>query len=303
MAEVPLGVLSKLIKNFSGEKSLVHEFVDTCDSILEMASEAQKPTIIQLIKINITGNAGALVRNREFATWDLLKNFLLSTFSEKYGMGHYQIQLNTSKQGHNETVADYAFRVETLLHQMVRALDATLTVAEKKANVKLLQSQALNAFIAGLKTEIRTIVKAQKPETFVDASSLAQVEEMELKSSNERVDRHAPRYTRETPRTVEYFYCRKIGHSEFDCRQKRYDNERNRRIRTVERSSNFVNNREMPRRNDKFCNYCKVSGHVYGNCWERQNSNSLRQVERSEPNRHQPLNSQRPSTAASARKI
>lgn len=92
-----------------------------------------------------------------------LKTFLVESFSDRRAHGQYQLELNKCRQRPGENVSNYANRIEELLLKLGESLDEELSAVEKKANLKLLQNQAMNVFIAGLSRDLDIIVKAQKP--------------------------------------------------------------------------------------------------------------------------------------------
>lgn len=254
---VSISVTSKLIKPFNGDKRALREFIASCTTATNLSSDEDKPHIFEIIKCNITGNAGELVRNRELEDWPALKDYLLSTYSEKRSMGQYQLELNTTRQNPREPVTDFSGRIENLLLKMIDSLDASLTAAEKAANVKLLQNQALNAFLIGLRPELRLVVKSQKPEMLVDALSYAQAEELEQKSCNEI------QTFQKQPSGIQCHYCKKVGHKSYECRKKQAENPK---VRFVQKQ----NQAARPSVSANTCHYCQKPGHFIAQCRKKQ---------------------------------
>lgn len=288
MADVPISVLQKLITPFSGDKHNLHEFLDNCNTAYKLASKDNKINLFEIIKCNVKGNAGQLVRNRTFTDWPDLENFLTELYSDKRSMGQYQLALNTARQGTNESVSEFSIRIEQILLKMINSLDSSLNKADRAANTKLLREQALHAFLVGLNQKFSIIVKSQKPTSLEDAFGYAQAEEMELNSRIDISRYKAPQncsfcnltnHTVETcfrknkklskfgqPQNVaseikQCTFCNIFGHTEHECRKKQNQERKNHYV-----SLNQINQAE------KICRYCKKPGHLLENCYAKQNA-------------------------------
>lgn len=110
MSHISIEVAERLLIRFDGNKQRLNEFIDNCDKALSLVSEANQVVLFAIIETKITDNARALIRNRSFKTWSELKTHLLDIFSEKRTMGQWQLELNSLKQGTNETVVSYSTR-------------------------------------------------------------------------------------------------------------------------------------------------------------------------------------------------
>lgn len=177
MATVKIELAERLLTTFDGDKSKLYEFCDNCDKAISLIDPNIRPILFAIIITKITGNARALIRNREFNDWTALKAHFLDAYSERRSHGQWQLELSSCRQNVNETVLSYANRIENCLIKLTNSLDNYLTVVEHAACIKLLKTQALNVFIMGLDKDISMIVKAQKPDSLEDAIQYAIAEE------------------------------------------------------------------------------------------------------------------------------
>lgn len=102
----------------------------------------------------------------------------------------WQLELNSCRQGHNESVPSYSNRIENCYIKLIKALDPKLSKEAREANIELLKNQALNIFISGLNPQLHVLLKSQKPANFEEAVSIAISEEQEIKSRQEMTSRH-----------------------------------------------------------------------------------------------------------------
>lgn len=269
--KVKISTLEKMIKPFTGEKrDKLYPFIDNCDIAMKLADDDQKIILFDIIKCNILDNARLLIRNRDFEDWSSLKQYLLDAYTDRRSHGQWQLEMNSCRQKANENVLDYATKIENFLVKLMNSLDEDLTAEEKKANVKLLRTQAQNAFITGLQRDLSLIVKSQKPTSLEDAIALALAEETEIKS----------RY--ETQRFGQKFcgICNKSGHTKADC-YKNASHSKEEKVRAINAEA-------------KFCNYCKNKGHTIPECRKLAFKNS---------NQEKSLNGNNSSATAAPKKI
>lgn len=256
--KVKLSTLEKMIKPFTGEKrDKLYPFIDNCDIAMRLADDAQKVILFDIIKCNILDNARLLIRNRDFQDWPTLKQYLLDAYTDRRSHGQWQLEMNSCRQKPNEDVLQYSAKIENFLVKLMNSLDENLTDVERKANIKLLRIQALNAFIMGLQKDFSIIVKAQKPDNLEDAVALALAEETEMKSKNES-QRFGQKHCS---------HCNKTGHLKSDCFQiKKNNNSGKEYIRAIE-----------SKQGEKFCRYCKNKGHLLEDCRKLAFKNSQKE--------------------------
>lgn len=273
-SSVPLNILIKLIPTFNGDKTKLHEFVDNCSTAYRLCSNAEKNTILEIIKCNIHDKARLQIRNRAFTDWPTLKTFLLDAYSDRRSHAQYQLELNSCRQTMNESVMEYSSRLERILLKLINTLESQ--EPEKSANIKLLQQQGLNVFLTGLKQELAILVKAQKPDSLEEAVGYAQSEEMEQKSKQEM-----SKFSKIQTTTKTCTFCHKVGHTYQTCfnRTKNVSSPFTKNTSSSfhyknaspsfngNASSRFINTTRV---SGKFCRYCKKPNHDITECRKLQ---------------------------------
>ena len=262
----------KLIRTFNGEKTKLYEFIENAEMALSLVSDSEKTVLLSFIKGNILDRARAQIRNRDFPDWESLKSFLLESYSDVRSHAQYQLELNCCRQQTTENVTSYSNKIETLLLKLCNSLDEKLTDAEKKANVKLLQTQARNVFVAGLNRELEILVKAQNPKSLEEAISLAQAEEVWQtskvetrrfsKGNNSNNSNHSNHSNHSKPGKKFCAYCKRDNHNVEEC------------FRKPSPAKTFpVRAMEVK----KSCNYCKKEGHTIDECRRRAYNNARKE--------------------------
>lgn len=67
--EIPISVLIKLIKPFSGDKKYLNSFIRNCQSAHDLASNYQKPIIFTFICAQLNDKAELAILNHDFKGW------------------------------------------------------------------------------------------------------------------------------------------------------------------------------------------------------------------------------------------
>jgi hypothetical protein len=253
MTTITIDQAERMITRFDGDKTQIYEFIENCDNANNLLTAEQRKVFFLIIKSRITGKARALIQNHEFSTWESLKERLLSIYAEKRTMGQWQLELHSCTQRTNESVLSFSNRVENIYIKLTQCLDSDLTDEAHNACITLLQNQALSVFTAGLIDPISVLIKARDPKELASAIALALNEEQQLKSKNE---------------------IRKFQNISSNSNVNNFYNPKN--------SSNFSNPRikiepninKVNYRQQKFCNFCKIPGHVIDECRKRQYFNS-----------------------------
>jgi hypothetical protein len=250
---VSIEMAERMISRFDGDKSTLYEFIENCNEANKLLNSNARKILFSIIKTRISGNARALIHNRELNNWDELKKHLLEFYSEKRTMGQWQLELNSCKQGIHESVLSFSNRIENIYINLTRCLNTDLTTDAKEACLDLLGDEALNVFISGLIEPLSLIVKTQKPAELEDAIALALNEEQQLKSKNE-----IRKFQNVSSNSNSINYYKPKNSSNFS----------NPRIKIEPNISN-VNYRQQ-----RFCNFCKIPGHVIDECRKRQYFNN-----------------------------
>lgn len=328
---VSLDIARSMLTHFDGNnKSKLYEFIDNCDEAYSLVSEINKVILLKIIKTKLTDNARLLIKNRNFNSWSDLRKHLLDSYSERRTGGQWQLELNSCKQNHKESVLSYSNRIENCYVKLLNTVDDNLSDEGRQACVNLLKNQALNAFIAGLNRELLILVKSQKPENLEEAIAIACNEEEEMLSKNE-----IQKFQNINNATTKHcHYCNKAGHSSFNCfsrnkhrhgdtnvrhfqqtnfpKSNQYQSKQNaNHYNNSSKNSSINNSLQHPNSNYtnpqkmsiKQCNYCKNFGHTIFECRKRQYNNQRRNTQNPVPSNSTSnhLNSHRPTLPAEPR--
>ena len=68
---------------FNGDKNSLLDFLQDCNSAIEMCAEHQKIYLYKYILTRLTSNVRAQLRDKSFNSWESLKTILLSTYNPK----------------------------------------------------------------------------------------------------------------------------------------------------------------------------------------------------------------------------
>lgn len=261
--KVPLTVLIKFIKPFTGQREALPGFLTNCDNAVDLANDEQQIIIFKYILSQLEGKAQVAASLRVFESWKELKAFLRSTFGEQKHHTHLLADLQNCRQNQNESVTQYSLRLEGCLTRLQSDLHHSCTKkTELEGRVAEIDDLALNAFIIGINPSIATVLRCRNPKSLNEAITLAIEEEKVL-----RLTRPAPVYHRPNPRpNSNPNSFPKFGY--------------NRPVNTSENKSYY----SAPKQGDKTCYYCKKPGHVISECRKRQYNNSHRTPE----TRHMP---------------
>lgn len=271
---IKIEVLVNMIPKFDGNKLTFYDFLDNCDLANSLAHNDIKQILLTIIKSKIFGNARALIRNREFDSWEELRSHLVETYSDRRSRAQWQLELSLCKQLQNESVTAYAYRIENCLVRLTNSLDSSLSNTERQANVKLIRDQALTTFLLGLNKDLNMIIKAQKPLTLEDAISMALAEEREQRAKRE-IDKH--HYTTKPT------YKPHISHVSPAIDKHHYTTNKSNykphisHTSSVNTSNSFGDQplqRTIINDNVKQCRYCKKLGHTIEECRKRQYNNN-----------------------------
>ncbi|CAH0720868.1 unnamed protein product, partial [Brenthis ino] len=294
---IDISLAERMINKYDGDKSNLHVFIDNCNNAFALLNPVYKIAFISVVLSKIEGNIRSTLLNRSFTSWENLKQHLLENYSEKRTFAQWQLELNSCRQGNNESITKYSSRVENCYIKLIKSLDPKLTKEAREANVELLKNQALNIFISGLLPQLHILLKSQKPLTFEDAVSIAISEEQEIKSRQEMNVRQ-----NYNPGIKRCTNCNKLGHLAHHCRNQPM---------IIQMHTNHTNNHTN--NHIPSCFNCKKKGHIAKDCWNNQNNrynrpsngwnhdnNNNRQTN-NRSNENKPLNTNGPRPAANPR--
>lgn len=259
--EMDLSILFKFINSYDGSRDTLNSFIVNCNNVYELATEIQKPIVFKYILSQLRGKAEVACSIKEFNNWEQLKEFLKNQFGVRKHYSHLLTELQDSKQGPQDSVSEFALRIETSLSQLLTEISiSTSKLKELPGRSAAMEDLALHHFVIGLNPRISAIVRCRSPKTLNEAINFAISEEKIQQSiykknpmSNEnRVSRfkintsQARRFSDQTQvrnnifpktpvvaNTIVCRYCKFPGHSIENCKKREYNN----RARNFDRPS------------------------------------------------------------------
>lgn len=249
----------KIVPEFDGNSCNLHKFLKCCDLIYKpLVAKDDKDTFLELVATKLNGSAYEIIKYNNFESWDELKSILKKQFEVNKSVEHLQIELVQANQKQNESILEFANRIQQILSLLNDACIAREGTGSKTVVKNLNSGTALRSFIDGLRNEkIQNIVKSCRFTLLKEAIDKAIEEEISF-SKNKFIK------SNQTPQCQ---WCNKRGHVASKCfsLQNRTNNSND---KNVSPSSTVINNSIKV---NKFCNYCKRRGHLIDTCFLRKN--------------------------------
>lgn len=252
MSTLELSILFKFIKPYDGSRETLNPFLVNCENALSLAADTQKPIVFKFILSQLNGKAEVACSIKDFQTWDQLKEFLKTQFSERKHYSHLLTDLQENKQGPQESVNQFALRTETYLSQLLTEIAFSNTkVKDLSGRVAAMEDLALHHFLMGLHPRISNIVRCKSPKSLNEAINFA--------ISEERIQQTLYRRPQAEPKTNNVGNKFKAGPSKpFNS----FNQSPRASYATQQGTSNL------------FCRYCKTSGHDISACKKREYNNN-----------------------------
>lgn len=267
----------------------LERFISCCEYVVENLSEADEQKFLRLLHRKLIGRAHDVLIYNSFNNFDELKRELLIQFGQSKSKENLELELLNIKQNFNEDVRKYACRIE----QTLSMLNSVCILKEGKEAAKIIrnlnESTAIKSFELGLKEPVRTIILASRFSTLKESINGAIEHESMLSQKHMSIQNF------ETKPQIKCHLCNKLGHIARNCRSSNNTNFINPNVRANTYSnlnsrtfrpnpqvqtSNFIENNHSYHRNvnvrniNKFCNYCKSSGHIIEECRKLQYNKS-----------------------------
>jgi len=198
----------------------------------------------------ISGKPRTAIIRRNLESWAELKEFLQNTYITKRTLDFHASQLFKARQGKDEKVADWIYKVQTLESQFREAAllncregarEGILDFSDRLRNICFIQELASD--------RIQTIVRSRNYLNFDEIAETALVEESAIASKQER-------YRAEGAFAYRCSNCGKPGHSSNKCYSRSKKEARVNRI--VASGSGAVSH--------VTCFRCGGKGHIARNC-------------------------------------
>lgn len=245
--------------------------------IAKMPLDSPMPNTHALIafvisKITGAGGAKAQLRDKVITSWDQLKDLLLKLYSDQKHYTQLMEELNTIKQNANETVQYFYNRIDKLCTRILNSLTCP-DESERLGRVATIKELSLQRFILHSIPDISRFLRSKEPKTLSEAFNAALEEERALQVSKSNFNNRPPKF---------YSNIRTKTHNTRDCYKK---NQTSTVHLNSSENTNSRQNRNAPNQN-KFCNYCKKSGHVIADCCKRKRNNERNNPNNSSSNRN-----------------
>ncbi|XP_073956534.1 uncharacterized protein [Choristoneura fumiferana] len=205
--QTPIQVLCSFVNVYKGDRETLPAFLTNCQNALDLASENQKVVLLKFIISKLEGKAQIACSNKIFEKFEDLKSFLKQNFGETKHYNHLLLDLQACKQQVNETVAQYALRVETCLTQLQSEIHNSGSYKKEiPGRIAMTEDLALYTFSLGLKPNISNMVRCKSPKNLNSAINIA-IEEEKIQNLSFRSGKHV-KFCK---------ICRREGHLEANC--------------------------------------------------------------------------------------
>lgn len=176
--EFSISVLCKFINPYKGDRETLTAFLTNCQNALDLASASQKTLLFKYIIARLEGKAQIACSNKIFENFESLKIFLKQNFGERKHYNHLLIDLQSCKQTSNETVAQYALRIETCLTDLQSEIhNSDSYKKDLPGRIAMTEDLALHTFSLGLHPRIGNMVRCRNPKNLNSAINIALEEE------------------------------------------------------------------------------------------------------------------------------
>jgi hypothetical protein len=288
----------KLItKSFNGNPRDLSEFFEGVESARQVVNPIHHPLLLKFIEAKITGEAkNKLLARTERNTWEQIRAILEENYSVKRTLEYYAGILFTSRQGNNESVAQWGSRIDSMGIDLMKEAKARI----EKINPSAIEGGAIlvsefmkGSFVAGLRDDkVKYIVKAKgEEESLAQLVETALQEESEIKSqrfkgnpgiatwqntgySGSMRSTHRPLIKREVNVTsIKCYRCQGMGHIARNCSEKPACEKCHRighETRACRVRDSQGNNSERPT-----CTKCHKVGHVMRDCRDGSSQGNL----------------------------
>lgn len=154
--------VSKLVEQipiFSGKRgpNTMEElllFMQYCNQTYNHLEKMCKPIFLDIITGRLRGDAYLLAHSVHFETLQEFEHFLVQHFSHKLSPTDILNKITQSRQKHNETVKNFAERIETLVTEMQKVLKTEYPGQDLSVYLSEINKQACNAFKIGIRNPI-----------------------------------------------------------------------------------------------------------------------------------------------------
>lgn len=219
MAEMEITDIITMIPVFEGHQKDLDYFISTCTTLEAMVKANQKPMFNSIVKAKLKGIALTKMQPlNTLASWDDLKKRLEEKFRKPLTYEIAQDEISHIRQSRTESIDSYGNTMRLALHKLNKASE---TLSNEEAARRLLREAneklAVRKFEQGLYNHNLKLCVGARDFTTLDAAISYALQKENLYRIESR-----PRCN----------YCKNVGHSERECRQKQRNNDDRNRYKT-----------------------------------------------------------------------
>lgn len=267
-------VALKMIPEFDGAKVNLHRFMSCCDIVAQSCTtQQQHNTLLNVIKTKLSGSAYDIVKYKAFENWEELKLILQNQYLEKRTLAQIQSELISIIQLPNESVQEFANRVERLTVDLTDAGIASEGADAAETIQNLNSKLALRSFVEGLRAPFKLLIKASRFDSLPEAVTAACEEE---RVQNFKRPASSPNSYRQNfkPKDIKCYTCGRNNHTSAQCRF----NNKGRFPQYPTNNFKFQNHPKVEANiHTIICRYCKKLGHKIEDCRKRKFNNDRKQ--------------------------
>lgn len=257
--QFPISVLCNFISPYKGDRETLTAFLTNCQNALDLASLSQKTLLTKYILSRLEGKAQIACSNKIFEDFSQIKSFLKQNFGERKHYNHLLLDLQSCKQQTNETIAQFALRVEGCLTDLQSEIyNSESLKKDLSGRIAMTEDLALFSFSLGLHPRLSNNVRCRSPKSLNDAVNIALEEEKIQNLLFKTVTKPKCRI------------CGKIGHPESECFSNQKRAVPSRVFSQYKPSTSYNNNPGS----QAFCRYCKNKGHDITECRKLKYNNA-----------------------------
>lgn len=264
-----------LVPIFNGKNIPVHQFISDCKGVSELVEPDERLFFFRaVLQTKLTGDA-ALVRSIYTITnLEELCEALTKEFGNYKTFEDWELEINNLRQNRDESIEKYVIKARKLNSDMIIAISNYSDPAARPGLKVFATNKLIDHFLGGLHKNVGQHLLAQKFNTLEDAieTTIRFIRKSQY---------HAERFKTNKFNQSNYItcnYCKKIGHSESECRKKAFQNKHQNQDHNFQHNrrdsvQSFDNSRNKPNNNRYLINNGQNYNHGNSNTSTNHQSN------------------------------
>lgn len=267
----------RLLPEYDGINMELENFADECRSYFELINPADRVIMIRVIISKIKGAARSMIGDKKYTNVEEIIADLTRVSDGKRDYFSVSLELGTLSQGEAESTISWGLRVKGYINKLTTG--AKISMGENNTMAGIINKQATECFIRGLKPEINRKMITEKISSFDEAIDKAQFIERcvsqnktvfknldekpalrELYKIEENSGNNRPRNN-----NIRCYNCSELGHIARRC-----DKPRNPPVKREDINSDAKIDKNESAASDagpaKQCEFCQKTNHVIADC-------------------------------------